>query len=221
MTAIPTAGWTYSRSTAIHESGHAVAAYLLGRTFASISVIEDGESSGRVLSRLPGGWFRPDLEVNARTRATIEARIMISLAGAETEAAWCVMQPNAPEDWRDRVNDGAEHDYGAAIDLAGYVADGSVPETEAYIEWLRQRVLGWTGRGPDFDVNAFSPDAPDFVVSHYREGNSRFWALVSALADGVTQAGHLSWREARELLRGADPLFATIEAQTAVRQFSS
>lgn len=211
MSITPSSGWTAARSTAIHEAGHAVAAYLLGRTFTSISVIEDGEAYGRVHSRPPGEWFRPDIEINARTRATIEDRVMISLAGAETEVTWCARQSDAPENWRDLVNDGAAHDFNGAFGLASHVADGSVPETEAYIEWLRQRVLNWTGRGPDFDVAAFTPDAPDLVVSHYRDGSSRYWALVGALADAVTQAGQLNWREAREVLRAADPLFIAVE----------
>lgn len=211
MAAIPVTTWTPARSTAIHEAAHAVAAYLLNRPFISISVIEDSEAYGRVHSRPPGEWFRPDIEINARTRATIEHRVMISLAGAETEAAWCARQPNAPENWRDLVNDGADHDFGAALDLASRVADGSVPETEAYIEWLRQRVLNWTGHGPDFDVAAYTPDAPDFVVSHYRDGSSRYWTLVGALADAVTRTGQLQWRKARAVLRDADPLFAAIK----------
>jgi hypothetical protein len=211
MAAIPVAGWTPARSTAIHEAAHAVAAYLLSRPFTSISVIDDGESYGRVHSQPPGEWFRPDIEINARTRATIEDRVMISLAGAETEATWCARQSDAPENWRDLVNDGAAHDFGAAFDLASHVADGSVPETEAYIEWLRQRVLNWTGRGPDFDVTAFTPDAPALVVSHYRNGSSRYWTLVGALADAVARAGQLRWREARTVLRDADPLFAAIK----------
>lgn len=207
---IPTSGWTRTASTAIHESGHAVAAYLLGRTFTSISILEDADSYGRVQHRLPGPWFRPDVEINARTRNSIEERVMVFLAGAETETAWSTAQPDTPDNWRDLVNDGAAHDFSGAVDLASYIADSSVPETEAYIEWLRQRVLNWTGRGLDFDVTAFMPDPPDFVVSHYREGSSRYWTLVAALADAVTQAGQLRWREARAILRAADPLFAAI-----------
>ena len=76
----------------------------------------------------------------------------------------------------------------AAIDLADYVCGGSAPELEAYIEWLRQRVLGFTGRGPDFDVTAFCPDPLPFQVEHYRQGDERFWAMVTALAAAVDEA---------------------------------
>lgn len=206
MNVIPATGYTPQRATAIHESGHAVMAYLLGRPFTSISVVEDGDSLGRVHSDPPGEWFRPDIEVNARTRTLIEDRVMICLAGAAAEEAWAVLQPDAPDGWRDEVNRAAAHDYSAAIDLASYVTDGDVPELEAYVEWLRQRVLGNTGRGPDFDVTAFSPGAPAFVVSHYREGSKRFWTLVSALAEAATEAGELTWRNARAILRAADTL---------------
>lgn len=215
MSIIPVTGWTPERATAVHEAGHAVAAYLLHRPFTSISVVQDDGSYGRVHSRLPGGWFRPDIEVNARTRAMIEDRVMISLAGAETEAAWCAFQPDVPQDWRQGVDDGGKHDFRAAADLASYISDGDVPELDAYLEWLRQRVLGWTGRGPDFDVEAFTPDAPQFVTAHYREGNARFWCLVGALTAAVTDAGELTWREAREVMRGADPLFSTFSEGTA------
>ena len=193
------------RATAFHEAGHAVMAYLLGVAFTEISVTEDDDSLGRVGHRPPGGdWLQPDIEVNARTRNWLEGRIMISLAGAETEAAWWKRQPDAPDDWEERVGIGAAHDRRLAIDFGDYVCGGPVPELEAYIEWLRQRVLGFTGRGPGFEVASFSPNALDFEVDRYRSGDPRFWALVEALADAVQEAGTLRWRKAREILRDAD-----------------
>ncbi len=201
------AACTYSpeRSTAIHEAGHAVMAYLLGRPFTTISVVEDAHSYGRVLHRAPGEWFRPDIEINARTRTMIEDRVMICLAGAATEEAWWSRQPGAPEGWRELVDRGAADDLSKAVDLADHMGGGSPPETEAYIEWLRQRVLGYTGRGPEFDVAAFIPDPMPSAVRHYREGNERFWSLVVALADALQANEMLHWRQARAILRGAEP----------------
>jgi hypothetical protein len=209
-------GYSPERATAVHEAGHAVMAYLLGRAFTEISIIEDSDSYGRVRHRMPGGWFRPDIEVNSRARAMIEDRVMILLAGSVAERAWYVRLPDAPDGWEDRVQDGADNDERSAIDLADYVCGGSVPELEAYVEWLRQRVLGFTGRGPDFDVTVFYPDPPAFLVKHYQEGDERFWAMVTALATAVQSAGSLSWRRAKDIMREADPLFARIRGRGSV-----
>jgi len=207
MNSTPAPQHSPGRRVAIHEAGHAVMAYLLGRPFTSISIEADDESLGRVCHRLPGSWFRPDIEITARARNMIEDRVMILLAGTETERAWTQRQPDAPEGWEQDADDGAEHDLHAAMDVASYVSDGDVPELEAYFEWLRQRVLGYTGRGAGFDVAAITPDPPAFLVRHYREGNDRFWVLVTALADAVQTAGSLSWPRSRDVLRDADPMF--------------
>lgn len=194
---------TYSpgRSIAIHEAGHAVMAYLLRRPFTKVSVVEDYDSYGRMEHRLPRTWFRP---VSTRTRAIIEDRIMVCLAGSETESAWCA-RVDAPGNWQDRVGADAIWDMRNATDLAEYVAGGSVPALEAYVEWLRQMVLNYTGRGPGFDVTSFSPDAPDDEIRHYRHGNERFWTLVTKFADALQSARAFSWREARDILMQADP----------------
>ena len=71
---------------------------------------------------------------------------MVCLADAETEAAWHRQQRDAPDDWEKRVRAGAQTDGGNAADLGDYTCEGSLPELEVYLEWLRQRALGWTGR---------------------------------------------------------------------------
>jgi hypothetical protein len=194
-----------SRSTAIHEAGHAVMAYLLRRPFKSVSVIADDDSYGRVQSDVPGKWFRPDLEVSARARSVIEDRVVITLAGGEAEWAWYAWQPDAPDGWQDHVQAGMAGDLRWAIDLAYYAAGESIPELEAYVEWLRQKVLSYTGRGADYDVTRHNPKPHDSEVKAYRDGNERFWTLVNALADALLAGGELSWQEARRVLRDADP----------------
>jgi hypothetical protein len=198
-------GETYSpeRSTAIHEAGHAVLAYLLGRRFTEISVVpdEDNGNLGSVRHAPPGGdWLHPDIEPNGRVRNWLEREIMICLAGAETEAAWLRRITDAPDDWEDRVSTGASHDMENAMHFGFHMCDGSVPELEAYLEWLRQRVLRWTGRR----LSEREVGHPKAVVRRIEDDDPRFWALVTALADAVQEAGTLTWRKARTVLRQAD-----------------
>ncbi len=179
-------------------------AYLLGRAFTTISVEPDDDSLGRVSHAAPGAWFRPDIDASGRARRLIEHRVMILLAGAEAERAWLASLADVPNDWEELVTTGAAHDYSAAADLAGY-ACGSVPELEAYVEWLRQGVLGHTGRGADHDPSEYMQPVDPVIARRIRFGDERFWVLVTALADAVQEAGTLTWRQAQTVLRDADP----------------
>jgi WhiB family redox-sensing transcriptional regulator len=105
------------RPVAIHEAGHAAMAYCLGRPFTEISVVEDGDTLGHVATAPPGSWFRPDIETSGRTRRYIEDRVMIALAGAETEAAWCRREGIEPPDDPDTAATADEH---SAVELASY-----------------------------------------------------------------------------------------------------
>ena len=68
---------------------------------------------------------------------------MVCLADAETEAAWYRQQRDAPDDWEKRVRAGAQTDGGKRGRPRRLRTRGSLPELEAYLEWLHQRVLGW------------------------------------------------------------------------------
>ena len=46
--------YTAQRRTVVHETGHAVLAYLLRRPFTTIGVIADDDSYGRVEHAWPG-----------------------------------------------------------------------------------------------------------------------------------------------------------------------
>lgn len=191
------------QATAVHEAGHAVMAYLRGRPFTKISVVADGATVGSVRHSPPrGDWFRPNLEVNARVRNYIEARIMICLAGAETEAAWYRRQADAPEDWRDQVSTGASHDMDAAKEFGFPVCDGDTGELEAYLEWLRMRVLNYTGR-PLTDSEKES-GYEQMVQDRITGGDPTFWALVDALVAALADTPVLSWRNARGVLYDAE-----------------
>ena len=118
---------------AYHEAGHAVAAYLLRRSFTRVSIVPDDDTLGHVKYRGYAAGFRPDLEITLRVRERLEAAVMTSLAGVEAQR---VYEPTAaPEDC------GGESDYRAAIDLASYVSPDP-EELGAYLEWLRLRVAG-------------------------------------------------------------------------------
>ena len=193
---IPRANHTpTARRTAIHESGHAVVAYLLGRPFVEISIIQTDDSFGRVSHTLPT-WFQPDIDVSCRTRKLIEQHVMVLLAGPEVEAAWCVRNdvPEEPLGYR--------HDLTMAVDLAEYGC-GSVPTTEAYIEYLRQQVLDWVGR------------LDDEASQGVGDGDTRFWRLVNGLADAL-QAGRgtLLWHQARTVLKDLDNAWRRVPSAT-------
>lgn len=188
------------RATAIHEAGHGAMAFMLGRPFKTISVIPDEQTMGRVESAFPGDWFRPDITVDGRTRTLIEDRVMIALAGSETEAAWYARRDDAPAGWEQMVSDGGAMDRDNAVWLAGYMCGGSVHELEPYLEWLRQRVIGIAGRGPGYEAAAGEHEV---IVRRQRLGDDRFWVLTEALADAVAESGTLPWRRARAVLRDA------------------
>jgi len=134
------------QATAYHEAGHAVAAFYVERAFTNISIEEDEDSFGRVIRRAPGEWFRPDAEVDGRTRRRIEQDIMIGLAG-----------PLAEERFTGTSNDAGAglimpegmdvgillpgSDLQRVVDLSLYVSGGGDDEASAFVEWLRQRTL--------------------------------------------------------------------------------
>src|SRR5678816_3212224 len=99
---------------------------------------------------------------------------MILLAGTETERAWYAALPDAPDGWADQLTSARAADLSMAVDFGFYVCGGCVPELEAYLEWLRQKVLGFTGRGAGFSVRE---DAHPFEAVHCRYGDERLWAL--------------------------------------------
>ena len=202
-----TTRYSPERSTAIHEAGHGVMAYWLGRRFKAISVEEDDDSLGRVEHLPAPDWLQPEFDTNCRTRTRIEQYVMTALAGGETEAAWSARLIDAPAGWQQRVTLGAGQDRRRAIDLASYVC-GSNSELGAYIEWLRQRVLNFTGRGADAEINENDPPS---VADVQRYGDRRFWALTEALADAVQEARTMLWRDARSVLRRADQEFMEVQ----------
>lgn len=125
-----------SSLTAHHEAGHAVAAYLLGRAFTRVSIEANEETVGRCSFRAPGEWFRPHERLDTRTRARLEERIIISLAGPHAEA----MFSGRFDD------DAAAEDIARASELADYMSNNDPDESQAYLEWLGYRTRRLTER---------------------------------------------------------------------------
>ena len=113
-------------------------------------------------------------------------------------------QPDALDDWRSTssaMDNQNAADRGLRVRRQPPEAGGA-PRAGGYLEWLRQRVLGWTGR-PFRRGEARHRQYP-WAARRIKGGDPRFWALVTALADAVQEAGTLTWRKARDILRGVD-----------------
>lgn len=176
---------TYSpeRETAIHEAGHAVAAYLLGRPFVRMTIDPsaglDGDALGQVEHAPPAGeWFQPDIEINSRTRQFLEKHIQISWAGTLAQEIWYERIQYKPDNAVEHLENGARHDTVGLVDMA-LLNTGSGQEAEAYIEWLRIRTQNMVRN--------------DF----------RFWMMAEPLADALLAEKTLSWKRARAVMKSA------------------
>jgi len=60
---------------------------------------------------------------------------MTTLAGGIAERLWTRRRPGRPDDWSQRIIDGAYADSTKAVDFAGSMS-ASAEETSAYLRWL-------------------------------------------------------------------------------------
>lgn len=116
------------RRVAYHEAGHAAVARRLGIGLRSVTIVADGDSLGSTYHRGAGPSFRPDIEIDGRTRNRLEGQMMLALAGGEAEHVFL---------GRTGKN-GLGQDYDSAVRLALYMA-GDEDEASAYLEWMRLR----------------------------------------------------------------------------------
>jgi ATP-dependent Zn protease len=119
------------RSTAIHEAGHAVAAWRLQRRFRSVTVRADAESDGHVRHNPWPDWPQPDIELSTQTTLLFQDRIVISFAGPAAERRIALRT-------RAAVNIGGQGDRSMAADLGRYLS-GSTREWEALLRWLQAK----------------------------------------------------------------------------------
>lgn len=171
---------TYSRvaATAVHEAGHAVTAFHLGRGLTRLTINADDQlgAAGVCSTKPPGAWFRPDIEVTRALRNRVEEQVLILLAGRETEQAWLSTLADRPRTWRRQLQVGAAPDLRVAGVVAEYVT-GSEAETLAYMNWLTERCR--TQMGP------------------------MYWRMVGALSVELLQCGSMSAPAAADVIRRA------------------
>jgi hypothetical protein len=193
---------------AYHEAGHAVAAMILGRGVRSVSIVGDGESSGRVVNHRRGARWIDRLEeadyasswggfIDGGTRRTVEVEIMILLAGGlvqmealgieDHEVGMGLERLNAEESAAMVSKYGGEQSEWQHLVTGGdyeqatdlvLKVSGSEEEASAYLGWLEQRTRNLIRR---FD----------------------FWPSVEAVAHALEQKGELSGRRAQEIIQDA------------------
>jgi hypothetical protein len=188
--------------TAVHEAGHAVAAYLLGVPFRKATGQSEGDIAGEV-SPYHNPRFRSIVEeaggessygqfVDARKRRNIEKQVITILAGglvemeatgkADHEVGIGIVQLTAEEAdalaHKVAVSEGSKiitgGDYKHALTIA-LAASGSDEEGTAYLAWLEQRAINLT-RTPGF------------------------WSGVDAMAHELVRKKTLSRAEAEQVI---------------------
>jgi hypothetical protein len=202
---IPVTGWSPLMATAVHESGHAVAAYLLGCELGRVSVIPDADSAGRVHIPPPREAVLAGLSGDT-LRSVLEDQAAVRVAGMLAGEVWAAVQPGAPDREGTAVK-GAESDAGQAAGFAEAAALLTGETTGDCAERIAHRVRSWVlpgavpaERGGDY---------------RYSSGADRFWPLAGALATELASAGDLSGKQARKILRAADPLYGPARSENA------
>lgn len=112
------------RVVAVHEAGHAVAGYWLGRPFRYVTIISGNGSLGHVQSRSLGKRFNPEINLTPRGREIIDSEVSVCFAGPIAEKRFTKRWNRA----------GADADWRTAFNLASYIA-GDEDELNAYLKW--------------------------------------------------------------------------------------
>ncbi|CCF84463.1 hypothetical protein [Nitrolancea hollandica] len=113
--------------TAYHEAGHAVAAFVLGRGFYSVSITSEGNSAGRCYFAPRPEMFNP-WSRDPATQSRLEIEVITDLAGGIAERIATGFD-NVP---------GMASDVYSAIDTATYIT-GNEAKRLAYIERAEAR----------------------------------------------------------------------------------
>ena len=116
------------RATACHEAGHAIAAIENHVKLVKVSIVPDGDSSGRCNYSFPDWKGSPDAEHNSKWRYRLEKLAIGALSGMAAERMYLGHDPEY----------GYEDDQHQAIGYLSYLT-GSNEELSAYFEWIKQR----------------------------------------------------------------------------------
>jgi hypothetical protein len=123
-------------ATAYHEAGHAVAAFVMGRSVRKISIVPDPAANS--LGSVHGYRWRgenPETSTNyERMLVRVQIQIIRDLAGGEAEARFTGR----------RNHIGEMNDRASANHLMGYICT-SPKEEEAMWKWLTLRTRGLIG----------------------------------------------------------------------------
>lgn len=125
--------------TAYHEAGHAVAAYLLRKTFCYVTIRPNGVFEGYMMHGQPGNALQNGWDEERIGRSALERDILISLAGGVVNLLLTGK--------RDHL--GSYTDLHHALDLAEGVC-GSPKECRAYVNWLFVRCEGMVKSPPNW-----------------------------------------------------------------------
>lgn len=173
------------RSAAVHEAGHAAAAWLLGIKVKGLTLGADRDEGAVDL----GGYGRRSGDPGA-----VEDRAVVLLIGSETERVWAASTRGAPDDWLGRMRDGRLGDMSQFRQVAALVAGPDDDRAHAWYTHVRGRALKATGR------------------RRAGEGDASYWDLVGDLAGTLLEAGELSGAEARRILADGQRLTREIAA---------
>lgn len=117
------------RRTAVHEAGHAVAAFKVGMRTKALSIVADGESLGHHRPHPYFAGVNPELDGSPRVQRRLENAALVYLAGAAAERRF------SPKGFRHAGSSGDRHQ---AIELLSYLT-GSNEELEAYLRLVDVR----------------------------------------------------------------------------------
>lgn len=177
-------GWSTQHSTAVHEAGHAVAAWLQGRAFKFITVVpsDDEDYSALVRHKMPQWYRNHDFtfdQLTARQRSWLEGQVISTLAGELAQRRYDSQHPDElPDDYEIGMSLACQHDRQIVAEMIMRLGDASDDVLRAYLAWLTARTDALVGR-------------------------KDFWLACDALADAVQVSGKLSWRKAKPIMMEA------------------
>ncbi len=114
------------QSTAYHEAGHAVVAFLLRRRIIrKVTIVPEGDTLGHICRSVDKG-FNPEWDTGLEAERKLKKEIMICFAGDVAES---ILRKRAP-----RVEKSSS-DTGSVVDLALYLL-GDPVEVGLYLSWI-------------------------------------------------------------------------------------